>query len=31
MEVIPEEWSGDNVLPERALHTYQSLTDEMKI
>ena len=29
MEVIPEEWSSDNVLPEKALHTYQSLTNEM--
>ena len=31
MQVMPEECSGDNVLPDRALHTYQSLIDEMKI
>jgi hypothetical protein len=29
MQEITEEWSDDNVLPEKALHTYQSLTNEM--
>jgi hypothetical protein len=31
MQVIPEECSGDNVLPDRALYTYQSLINEMEI